>query len=124
MIPNDAGRVDTVPGLYCSGWIKRGPVGVILTTMNDAYETVDALLEDVGSGKVNVNDGKGDADEIVNLLAARDCCPVGFEDWERIDAEEVRLGQMKSKPREKLVDIQKLYETAFGLSQRNSEKII
>ena len=26
-------------GLYCSGWVKTGPVGVILTTMDNAFET-------------------------------------------------------------------------------------
>ena len=29
--------------LYASGWVKRGPTGVILSTMNDAYETGDSV---------------------------------------------------------------------------------
>ena len=35
-----------VPGLYCAGWIKRGPSGVIGTNKKDATETVELLLED------------------------------------------------------------------------------
>ena len=36
--------------LYCSGWVKRGPVGVILTTMNDAFETADNIAADIDTG--------------------------------------------------------------------------
>ena len=37
-------------GLYCSGWVKTGPVGVIATTMNNAFETAEAILEDYKNG--------------------------------------------------------------------------
>ena len=51
-IRNDGGRVldDTgvpIPGVYCTGWIKRGPSGVIGTNKKDATETVELLLEDL-----------------------------------------------------------------------------
>lgn len=29
--------------LYCAGWVKRGPTGVILSTMNDAFETAESV---------------------------------------------------------------------------------
>ena len=45
-IPNDAGRVHGEPGLYVTGWIRRGPEGLIGTNKRDAQETVSALLED------------------------------------------------------------------------------
>ena len=41
-------------GLYCSGWVKRGPRGAILNTMDCAFETADKLLKDLSSGKVPV----------------------------------------------------------------------
>ena len=47
-IPNEGGRVE--PGLYCAGWIKRGPSGVIGTNKKDATETVALLLEDARAG--------------------------------------------------------------------------
>ena len=51
MIPNDGGRVldadgKPVPGIYATGWIKRGPVGLIGHTKGDALETIGYLLED------------------------------------------------------------------------------
>src|SRR5690606_6132915 len=51
VIPNDKGRVldldnAPIPGTYVTGWIKRGPVGLIGHTKSDAAETVANLLED------------------------------------------------------------------------------
>jgi hypothetical protein len=40
----------TLSGLYCSGWVKRGPTGVITTTMTDSFLTSQALLEDLKAG--------------------------------------------------------------------------
>ena len=39
-----------VEGLYCSGWVRQGPVGVIATTMNDAFGTGAIVVEDIKSG--------------------------------------------------------------------------
>ena len=58
IVKNEHGRVLTHPGLYCSGWIKRGPEGVIQTTMNDAYETVELLLDDLKTGRLKWGLGK------------------------------------------------------------------
>ncbi len=41
-----------IPGLYCAGWIKRGPTGVIGTNKKDATETVERLLEDARAGRL------------------------------------------------------------------------
>ena len=37
-------------GLYCSGWVKRGPTGVIVNTMNDAFATAYCILKDFNEG--------------------------------------------------------------------------
>ena len=42
-------------GLYCSGWVKTGPVGVIVTTMNNAFETAETILADYREGTGCVN---------------------------------------------------------------------
>ncbi len=51
VLPNVAGRVldldgEPVPGIYATGWVKRGPVGLIGHTKSDAAETVANLLAD------------------------------------------------------------------------------
>ena len=38
-------------GLYCSGWVKTGPVGVILNTMNNAFETAENIVKDYTEGE-------------------------------------------------------------------------
>ena len=44
---------DIYVGLYCSGWVKTGPVGVILTTMSNAFETAEAIVDDYDKGIYN-----------------------------------------------------------------------
>ena len=56
MIPNEAGRVvdpdgGQVEGHYATGWIKRGPSGVIGTNKKDSQETVDEHLRGPGGGQ-------------------------------------------------------------------------
>jgi len=41
------GRVLGVPGMYCSGWARRGPSGIIGTNISDARSVVAAIVEDV-----------------------------------------------------------------------------
>ena len=55
-MPNDGGRVlgedgAPLPGIYCAGWIKRGPTGVIGTNKKDASETVELLLADAEAAR-------------------------------------------------------------------------
>lgn len=102
VIENVGGRVmeDGHPkrGQYVAGWIKRGPSGVIGTNKPDSRETVRALLEDIGSLSTDLAGNSGD---INDLLVGRGVHRVSFEDWARIDAEEVFRGEAVGKPREK-----------------------
>ncbi|XP_043820524.1 NADPH:adrenodoxin oxidoreductase, mitochondrial isoform X2 [Dromiciops gliroides] len=107
IIPNSEGRVLGVPGLYCSGWVKRGPTGVIATTMNDSFLTGEALLQDLEKGVLPLSPKLGYS-IIEPLLKNRGVQPVSFEDWEKLDAQEVAQGQAAGKPREKLVDPQQM----------------
>ena len=40
------------PDEYVTGWVKRGPTGVIGTNKSDAVETVTSLLHDVHDGEL------------------------------------------------------------------------
>jgi len=53
-VPNEAGRVDGLPGTYVVGWAKRGPSGGIGANRTCAQETVGSLLDDVRAGRVEV----------------------------------------------------------------------
>jgi ferredoxin--NADP+ reductase len=47
-VSHDRGRVR--PGVYVTGWAKRGPTGFLGTNKSCAQETVDALLDDLDAG--------------------------------------------------------------------------
>ena len=74
------------PGEYVAGWIKRGPTGVIGTNKADAAETVRALLSDLSTTKP-----LDDRPAIEELLDKQGVRVATYEDWLRIDAEEIAL---------------------------------
>ncbi len=103
-LPNDGGRVldsagAPIPGLYCAGWIKRGPSGVIGTNKKDATETVGLLLEDAAAGRLP----PGSHADMAELLEERGVAAVLYAGWEAIDAHERALGEPRGRPRVKLV---------------------
>lgn len=57
-------------GLYCSGWVKRGPKGVILSSLNDSIETAKCMLDDINSGAMDTTKPNGQ-DRVLSLLAER-----------------------------------------------------
>ncbi len=106
IIPNDKGRVlDStgrhIEGVYATGWIKRGPVGLIGHTKSDAIETVAQIIEDKSSWWQPAAPEEG---AIVALMESRGIEFVGWPEWLRIDAEEKRLGAAQERKRIKLVE--------------------
>ncbi|KAJ7987855.1 hypothetical protein DPEC_G00330890 [Dallia pectoralis] len=114
IIPNTMGRVQQSAGLYCSGWVKRGPTGVIATTMNDSFDTARTLLHDMDQGTLDISTVKGGSKEVTALLEKRGVKPVLFSDWEKIDSEESRRGETRGKPREKLLDVGEMLKVAWA----------
>jgi ferredoxin/flavodoxin---NADP+ reductase len=114
---NEGGRVldedgRPVPGVYCTGWIKRGPTGIIGTNKKDATETADLLLEDARSGVLARNDGAS-AEKVDAFLLERGCSLVEYAGWEAIDTAERGLGEPHGRPRIKLVTWDELLQTAL-----------
>src|SRR5581483_8071519 len=117
-ILNSGGRVlevhgDQVTGVYCAGWIKRGPTGVIGTNKKDATETVDALLEDAREGRLpHAPDATAQA--VDAMLAERGVEVVMYPGWELIDKLECGLGAPQGRPRIKLSRWDELLKAARG----------
>jgi ferredoxin/flavodoxin---NADP+ reductase len=113
-VPNVAGRVvdgeHHVTGEYVTGWIRRGPSGVIGTNKKDGQEAASSLLEDAEAGLLNESTSESD---IADLLAERGCEPVSWEGWKRIDAHEQELGG-DTRPRVKLTRYEALHGAARG----------
>ena len=99
-----------VPGMYCAGWVKRGPTGVIASTMDDAFTSADILAKDWADG-VKFNDPdepKEGWDAVKQEVERRNIRSVSWNDWERIDAEELRRGKTKGKEREKCKSVSEM----------------
>jgi ferredoxin--NADP+ reductase len=106
-IPNDRGRVLGAERTYAAGWIKRGPSGVIGTNKKDATETIELLLEDARTGKLEAPLRS----DLAELLEAKGVDFVEYEGWQAIDAAERSAGEPLGRPRVKLHRWEKLLET-------------
>jgi len=94
---------------YVTGWIKRGPTGVIGTNKSDAVETVASLLADVHDGEVAPGHRTTELDE---LLASRGIRALGMPAWHRIDAAEIHLGRSHGRQRTTLAHRRELLAAA------------
>ena len=109
VIPNDGGHVidsatrDRVPGLYTTGWIKRGPVGLIGNTKSDAKETTDMLLSDYRTGKLPAP-ANPDREQVLELLESRNIAYTTWKGWYNLDAHERALGEAEGRERKKVVE--------------------
>ncbi|MFF2495515.1 FAD-dependent oxidoreductase [Agromyces sp. NPDC058064] len=104
VIPNEGGRVldasgSPIPGVYATGWIKRGPVGLIGHTKGDALETITNLVADANEGVLTapVVDA-ADGEEIFELLASRGVEYTTWQGWLGLDAHERGLGESFEAP--------------------------
>ncbi|MCK8517229.1 FAD-dependent oxidoreductase [Methylonatrum kenyense] len=113
IVPNQAGRVAvndrTVPGVYVTGWLKRGPSGVIGTNRADSVETVKHLLSDLADAPATSKPGHQGLEE---LLRQRRAEQVSYQQWLQIDEAEVMRGQPRGKPREKFTRVRDMLACA------------
>jgi adrenodoxin-NADP+ reductase len=102
--PDAAMSMAPFPGLYCSGWVKNGPTGVIVSTFGDASATGDAIADDWHANAPFLSRDKtpagweGVKEETKSTHGAR---VVMWSDWQKIDQAERERGQQRGKPREK-----------------------
>ena len=89
---------EALPGLYATGWVKRGPVGLIGSTKSDARQTIGHVVADAEAGVlVSGAERAGRSGEVGGdaLLAALDKAGVRYttwQGWELLDTFERDLG--------------------------------
>ena len=115
-IRNEGGRVAEALGVYCAGWIKRGPTGIIGTNKKDATETVALLLEDVAACRV-AHKPDATADAVDAYLDDRGVNAVIYAGWLAIDELERAAGEKLGRPRVKLRTWAELLEAARRVAE-------
>jgi ferredoxin/flavodoxin---NADP+ reductase len=110
LIPNHEGRIVGRPREYVTGWIKRGPSGIIGTNKKCAQATVQHLLADLGEPRGE----RASARATAAWLHERQPRLVTGEHWAAIDAHERRLGAPADRPRVKLTRVAELLAVGHG----------
>ena len=131
---NDAGRVlgedgAPLPGVYATGWIRRGPIGLIGSTKSDAQETISSLVADAEAGLLHARTDDATQvghDAMLALLTERGVPFTLWHGWELLDAYERELGEDfgevtvtggGSRPRERVKVVSRAAMTAISLGQ-------
>jgi len=133
VIPNNEGRVVTepgsteiVPGVYATGWVKRGPVGLIGSTKSDAQQTIAHLVEDAEAGALHATSEAVGHDAMIKLLDERGVAYTTWEGWELLDAYERELGSRYGElsggrgTRERVKVVSRNAMTAISRSEEHS----
>ena len=109
VIPNDGGHVldgvdgSPIAGLYTTGWIKRGPVGLIGNTKGDAKETIEMLLADDAAGNLPTP-AQPELDAVIGFLEGKGIEYTTWEGWHKLDAVERERGEAEGRERKKVVE--------------------
>lgn len=116
VVPNREGRVtgldgSPLAGVYTTGWIKRGPVGLIGHTKSDAAETIAHLREDAPRLPKAADRDPRSIDE---LLASRGVRVVDWAGWLRLDGHERALGEVVGRERIKVVPRDEMLGIGLG----------
>jgi len=105
VIPNHEGQVlasdnEIMPGVYATGWIKRGPVGLIGHTKSDAMETISHVVNDQASWWSPADPSE---ESVVALLEERGVAFTDLDGWHKLDQHEMALGEPEGRVRVKVV---------------------
>lgn len=105
-IKNTAGKVQE--NLYAAGWVATGPVGVILSTMTNAFQ-VGTLI----NKELSITENKPGFAGLSKILDHKGIPTVSYNDWKKIDKIEREKGKILGKPREKIIDINEMLKIAL-----------
>jgi len=120
VIPNREGMViddadEPVNGVYATGWIKRGPVGLIGHTKSDAMETIRNVINDQANWW---NPERPDEESIQELLAERGIEYTNLDGWHNLDEHEIALGEAVGRARIKVVPREEMVAISNGRAER------
>ena len=117
VIANVNGKVAGENNLFVTGWIKRGPSGIIGTNISDAKETVASVMEYIDSEDVvrPSNSRRGGSSGRVGLVEILQRPYVSWPRYLKIDAVETDRIRLRNdaQPREKLLTVDEMLKATF-----------
>lgn len=117
VIPNHEGQVlrnrdnERMYGVYATGWIKRGPVGLIGHTKSDAMETIKHVINDQGNWWSPADPSE---ESVEKLLRDRGVEYTNLDGWHNLDAHEQALGAERGRARIKVVPRDEMIRASNG----------
>ena len=96
-----SGQADVLPGVYATGWIKRGPVGLIGHTKSDAMETIKHVVNDQANWWAPSDPSE---ESVLALLEERGIEFTNLDGWHKLDEHEISLGAPHERARIKVVE--------------------
>lgn len=115
-VTNRTGQI--LRNVYASGWAATGARGVLVSTMIDAYAVADTILADAFPDQFFKEEGTSlSGDSLAHIMARKvdiesvpeevlDAQEMGrvtdYNDWRKIDQEEIRRGEKIGKERERM----------------------
>jgi len=114
VIPNREGQVlddndEPVHGVYATGWIKRGPVGLIGHTKSDAMETIRNVINDQANWW---SPAQPDEASVTELLRSRGVEYTDLNGWHHLDEHELALGEAEGRVRVKVVPREEMVQVS------------
>jgi ferredoxin/flavodoxin---NADP+ reductase len=114
VIPNREGQViddsgEPVHGVYATGWIKRGPVGLIGHTKSDAMETIRNVINDQANWWAPADPNE---DAVTTLLDERGIQYTNLDGWHKLDSHEMSLGEPHGRARIKVVEREEMVDVS------------
>ena len=100
-----------IEGVYATGWIKRGPIGLIGHTKADAIETISHVIADRAMWW---SPTEPDEAAVVATLESKGVDFVGWPQWLKIDAQERALGEAEGRERIKLFERSQMVAISKG----------
>ncbi|MET9434271.1 FAD-dependent oxidoreductase [Streptomyces sp. NPDC006551] len=121
-VPDQGGRVmeesgEHLASTYVTGWIRRGPVGLIGHTKGDANETVANLLDDFANGRL-LTPETPEPEAVVSFLESKGVTYTTWEGWYALDAAEKALGEPQGRERVKIVERDEMLKASNAVTPK------
>lgn len=113
-VVNEHGKLPGENNLFVTGWIKRGPTGIIGTNIMDAKDTVKSVMNYLETSVPVAGVESQGRDGLNDHLGAHDVKVVDWNQFLRIVSAEIDTTRLRSEaqPREKILAVSEMLNAA------------